>query len=316
MYNSKLNFILLGPICMALLSCATDPKYLVKKPYLFEVSKNQQTAYFFGSIHVGVSIDDLPSGFWVYLDRSDILLTETSPENDLELRKNILDDFNFKMQRQEGALEMKSLLKSDEYAKIKARLMKLQAPTSSEKVDEILTGLSPFGLLMMLHPSLAMQDALGPLNEEDINRIKSGVMLDDQIRSYAVDHKKNLDQLDSYDSLQWVKCLAGKDEDNLKKIRHLISHETTEDKTISFASEIQNYRNGQIGTDEYKLLPDCMLVERNVLWMKKIREALEYHQTPFFVVGVLHLVADQGSLLELLKAEGFFVRRIDSLDAD
>lgn len=53
-----------------------------------------------------------------------------------------------------------------------------------------------------------------------------------------------------------------------------------------------------------------MLTQRNMCWMEKMKKVAASGRTALYVVGVEHLVSSPGTLPELLRTEGFSVKRV------
>lgn len=81
------HLLLISLFVFSTLSCWTNQK--IANPFLWKATKGSQTIYLFGTIHRGVSINDLPSQFFTYLDSSKIFILESL--GDVKKHNNSLD---------------------------------------------------------------------------------------------------------------------------------------------------------------------------------------------------------------------------------
>ena len=262
-------------------------------------------------MHYGVEKGDMPKDFWNYIDISDIVLTEIDTRID-EQKEEYAQTFPY-VHRSKEDKSVKSVLTDEEYRVLLQKLQQLR-PTETPKTIEAAADLfSLFGLKNVLS-NATEPSMVGELEFGDWVRVRTKFMLDRQIREYAIEKKKFVDQLDERKSKEFTKCMVGTDEENLKDIRLFLKNKVIVHDYAEFENSFHDYREGLPRGERYTQLPECLLEGRNKMWMDKIRAVINNYQTPFFVVGALHLVADKGSLLEMLKAQNYQVRRIEDLD--
>ena len=291
--------------------CATETKYLVKKPFLYEAVKGNRKAYFFGSMHYGIEMGDMPKGFWTYVDNSDIVVTEIDTRVDEQKQEYALTTPYIK--RSENGKRIKDAITPDEYKTLVEKLKEIRSKETIVDIENALDTFSLFGVRNILSNTSELAH-VGSLEYGDWVRVRTKFMLDRQIRDYAVDAKKYVDHLDDRLSIEWTKCLVGTDDDNIKDIRLLLKNKILVQDFAEFENAFRDYRDGLARGERYLQLPVCLLEGRNKKWMEKISATINNYKSPFFVIGALHLTADKGSLIEMLKAQNYTVRRVEELD--
>lgn len=98
-------------------SCSTFSNHKVEKLYLFKAEKDSKTIYLFGTIHFGITANDLPPSFWPYFNSADSYAFEkvaNTPADTLNTRNWILSKLN----KPAGAPEIRTLLNESEYKKL------------------------------------------------------------------------------------------------------------------------------------------------------------------------------------------------------
>ncbi len=112
--------ILVSLLCLALVACASDSKYRVKRPFLYQVEKDHKVGYLFGTMHFGVTSEDLPDSFWPYFDRADVFISESGRESQEQFDKALTD----RMYRAATEPLLEKKLKPEVFAKLKTFLQK------------------------------------------------------------------------------------------------------------------------------------------------------------------------------------------------
>lgn len=292
-----------------LVGCATDQRYLVKKPFLYEISKDNKKAYLFGTMHIGVLSDDLPEKFWPYFDSSDIVVLES----------DAIDTKKF-----EGELVKRGLRRGDE-----PKASEVLTPDEFQKLSQLtaraLSGLKIDDVSLWALNSIVMQENSGEyiLTHGESMRYTGKFILDAQLEKKATNSKKTQMTLDNVESDFLMNCVLGEPADQLKDLRDTLAGKNQKDLLQFYENIAATYRNG----DEKKILSSikenerlserlmgCVLQGRHELWMSKLMTALEHYERPFIAVGAAHVIDYPGSVSQRLQGLGYKVRRMSELD--
>lgn len=101
--------------------------------------------------------------------------------------------------------------------------------------------------------------------------------------------------------------------ENLKSLKYILNRPTDDDPAIP----VENYKKGYIQQNTTKssygiLNEPCYLEGRNKLWLSKILKESEKAAKIFVVVGAAHISDNKTGLVELLKLEGFSIKKIEN----
>lgn len=307
----KLKFlflVLVGSVFM--MGCATslntDPKYVVKNPYLFEIRKdNQLRGYLFGTVHSGVDMGDLPNSFWPIFDKHDVLVTEI----DTEKKRDSSEDWKLMMKGPKD-VSVNFKLKPEVFEKVKKLLVKEMGPA---RTDFVLKNANLYGIYQLVTEiQLKNQTILGSHGE--IVRMNSKFMLDKGLQSRAKSQGKIMSYLDA-DILQIIfKCIAENESKLEASIEKRVSSQTSAQEEFDlFKRILANYREG--GETFRKFLESdisdelendqCLLSPRNEKWAASFDQLFEAYSLPFIAVGAAHLEIGPRSLRKILSEKGF-----------
>ncbi|HPI41330.1 MAG TPA: TraB/GumN family protein [Pseudobdellovibrionaceae bacterium] len=294
-------------ICFALFfsACATDPKYFVSKPFLYEVTKDTQKAYLFGTIHLGVATDDFPNEFWKYFDESEQLLPESDnlSESDLkEIDKLII----LKLKKDVNAPKVTELMNAENAENVKNFIYKIYP----ENGLDIINTLSPFGVYsVIVEHFFSINDYI--ISRGEAIRMSQRFMMDFDLIKKARRSKKSIIPLDEPSQESIINCILN---DDKYYIEQIIKFSLGQDVLVNLQENfklIYAYRAGNEGffKTEFSNMTNkqCLIDERNKLWMPKIKTQMEKSGIPFIAVGVGHVLNSEGSLIHLFEKEGYRV---------
>lgn len=300
----KIFKIFLGFLFVFISSCASD-KYLVRKPYLYEVTKENKKAYLFGTIHSGVIIEDLPEKFWPYFNSADIFVSEANLSSDITTKlPHLMAAKCFSTKTFDQA---RTYLQTADYDRIKKILLNANRISLSEG---LISELTPYGVVVMLE--FAGNEPTEVARGEYV-RAQTKFILDDQLMKKS--KAKVFDTLDkNLDKL--VDCMAGTKEENLAIINKYLNIASKKNGIVLMQEMVSNYRTGNSSEIINTMSdgPKCLLEDRNEEWMFKIESVLENYERPFIAVGVGHILSPKKSLVELLNTQGYKVRRMSEID--
>ncbi len=314
MYQT-LRFLLL--LVMAFVTgCATRPagddSHKKLNPALFEIKRgNQHKGYIFGTIHVGVKIEELPESFWTIFDSADHVVTEFnfSAKNVSALRKELADT---KSKPMPGAVSTFSL-------PMQKKLNEFYKNYSGEKGPALLAKQS----LAEIHQAVLFFKLL-----EDGDKIPTELavsfnhkqMMDSSLQKRAVANGKVLTYLDQKLTTLIGACMTENEEKKRDQISNLIEGRVQIiDYLNDLKSMIDAYRAGitdfQPVFGNAKTMSDesnrCLIDARNQLWLSPITQSLEAYQSTFIAVGAAHLATGGFSLFRLLQEKGYQVSRMN-----
>jgi uncharacterized protein YbaP (TraB family) len=300
------------------LGCAQN-EYLVRKPYLYEITRNDNSkkSYLFGSVHMGVIPEDLPRTIWPYLDRADIVTTEINSDSSEEYYQG-RQEFYW---RKDSEPSIKEFLTDEEFKLISHWVEhKNGLNLKGEQLQNFLNKVSLFGLNYFLQTNIKIKAKIKIGESIRINKV---ISLDQQMLNKAIDKGKITDSLDVIGTKEFLKCDVGTHSAHLKDIRKYLHTRVEIDVLEKQRALLKAYRSGDSNSilaeiqnpdafDEFE--NTCLLDNRNKNWMFKIESILENYESPFFIVGLAHIISGPFSLTELLSKKGYKLRRMSELD--
>lgn len=257
-------------------------------PFLWEVESDVGTSYLFGTIHVGVGIDDLDPAVHGALARADGAVFEADV-------------------RTINPLEVFRLAQYPEGASLADDL----SPEELERVVAAASGLLPREALVRMRPwfvmTLLLNEFVGGSMPVDLQLLQAA-----EAQGDAVGFLESWrDQLDAFARIPQDYAIAS-------VIEMAESPERTREELDAL---IQAYRDADAAAlealvlapeerEQYPAFFDALMTERNEAWV----EPLEAHfgaRSTFVGVGVGHLLGE-GSVIELLEARGWTITRVEA----
>lgn len=302
-------------------------------PFFWAVQKEEQTLHILGTVHIGVSLEDLQCSDVIYesLQQSDLLWTETNVQKHRtemkETVKQLLEDHSgqsFHSLSEETQMFFKTKTEPEHF--------------------KTLQQMSYFGLIVQLN-FLCISDNREFLREQlslHARKIDSRKKLDIQIQKTAQDSvlQDYLDESSYFqDLIRSTATRSSKEKVDriVKNYDELCSPEklaqSIEWKFNHLAEAIQDYESGEdidpltisekdlrrqgVPEDIIKNYLDYfkhnILRRRNEIWMNKLSFSHEQegHTRVFIAAGLAHF---QGpfNMLDMLQEENFSIKRLDS----
>lgn len=267
-------------LALVLLALPASAAKLTGDPVLWKVSApGKAPTYLFGTIHVGITVDDLDPAARAAFAESPKLVTETyDAATPPPVESLLMDD----------GRTLPGLLSKKGWATLEKEL--------SAKV--------PKEMLAKLKPGVAYA-----LLEQKFDKFDSAPKLDRQLLALAKEKGKTVDyletpqqQADFLDRAVTPKCLDA----FASRTKRFLA------KNARFAA---SYRRGEPDEGDSKDA-DCeeiskvLNLDRTAAWTPRVEDLIRHGGT-FLAVGCLHLVGPEG-LVERLKAKGWIVERVKS----
>jgi uncharacterized protein YbaP (TraB family) len=288
-----------------LLSCfmATACGSLIKKPFLYEIEKDNRKSYVLGSLHVGFSPEDFPSFVLKKYEASNALVLEYLPEwmsfdQDEYVRK--LGEVIADNKRKDSKISSK--LPQATYEKVR------QVFETKKYIPEFYDYLS----LETVYSS--MQVAVKPNNFYFVtnNFYSYGIRFKKMDLEFGQLAKKNNKPIFALDNQEILRPICS-DKFYAEAIEGLFRSKA---KYVNFDETLDAYAAGNGAQLQYALgrvteaSQQCLLDERNEHWVKTLKNLELFNSPLFIVVGALHVVGEN-NILDQLKKEGYAVRRIE-----
>lgn len=267
---------------------------VITKPFLYRVSKDGKSAYFLGSVHVGVDPKRLPPVVWDAAKAAKTFAMETDATDQMKAATTMA----MAMMRTDGTT-LDAELGPEYWKKLEDALAKMPAGATA-----MLKGMKPAmpaAMIQMIDmpetPGIDMvflQDAqasgkklvfLEPLESQA--KILADVF-DARMLKWELDH---LDVIKAQTDELLAAYVAGDD-----KVAGLDE-----------ASEEQMLEAGYT-KEEIDRQMEVLLYERNAAWIPTL-EQLVTEGDAFVVVGAAHLIGDR-SVLDLLGKQGYTIERV------
>lgn len=270
---------------------------LFAKSSVWKVQKDNETIYIGGTIHLLRQSDyPLPKEYDVAYTKSNSIYFEVNMHN---ISDEVIQQKFVSAMRLTNNKKLSQTLSETTYKKLEmyATLYGLN-----------LQGFENFKAVMVLY-------TLTFAEFEKMGLLSKGV--DDYFEKKTVRDEKKIGALETLDEqVNYLATLADGNEDNFV-IQSLIDLEKTQ---YYYKQMIQAWRNGDTETldellvkdiqKDYPKLYETIIVQRNHNWMPKIKAMFNNDKTEFVLVGLGHLIGEDG-VLELLKKDGFTVEQID-----
>lgn len=273
-------------------SCVTPKGQKDRQGLIWEARRGEQLITLVGTMHVGVSPDEIPKGLWTRLDQADTVVTEVD-----------LAGMN-------GALIRRYLVLPD-----KETLEPLMGPADWKKfrstvqeafpqiVDGQLQRMTPLAAcsnLMLAEAQLAQKNMK---DSDKAGSIRDQVSMDQFIIEKAKEQQKILK---TFETLDEQFAFLGK-VFTLEQLREMLAESAENRKYYEQLSA--SFKEGDSETIDSMVsmmpenLREILLDQRNENWGKKFNQILS-KKISFVAVGAAHLGGKKG-LLALLEKQGF-----------
>ncbi len=301
----KICFLLL-----LLIGCA-ETKYRVKKPFLYEVSKGRMQGHLLGTIHLGVTSKDLPPEFWPYFNESDAYVAEIDTTKGNEGLFGLVQERMLRSPYEKPLVEQ---LDKDTFNRLK-NIVVADKVTWKVSSDQVLDRLSLYGAYLYAHQGVEQQYNLddGRRTFGNVSRLRSS--MDFELGALAREQGKSILTLDELSSEAFVSCMMeemyGSKELVLQNLKELLNGKTLPLNLDRLFEMIEAYRLGEVAYFEnVKGASQCLLQDRNEMWVGKIMAHMGTYKRPFIAVGLFHLEHSSETVIDMLRENGYQVKRI------
>lgn len=304
------NIVTVFALSFLVAGCATDQTYKIEKPHLYSISKGSSKGYLFGTMHVAVATDDLPEYFWSYFDSAQVYLYEYISSDKTE------GDRTQKMPQYTKTFNLENYFSAEEISKLKDEMkfymIRYKIDFSEMYLEEI---------LHYFQDKAEEQLAASPQVEVprgEYIRIQKGFLLDLNLMDKTNSKKSIQYSLDEDDVMSKILQCYYSDKKALAQKIKIYLNNTVPNTRQNLIAKVRRIRQiYSAGTESIfddiepanRGFDKCLLDDRNIKWMPKIRKNLDQNKVIFIAVGARHLYGENG-LISLLKADGFSVERV------
>lgn len=277
-------------------SCVTPARQAARQGLVWEATRGQQVVTLVGTMHIGISPDEIPKGLWTRLDAADTVVTEVDlagMNGTLIRRYLILPDKE----------SLPTLLGPKDWQKFKD-LVQEAFPQTAESQLQRMTPLAACSHLMLAEAQLAQKANIDP--KEARKNVRDEVSMDQYIIEKSREQKKTLKTFESleeqFNSLHKVFTL--------EQLREMLA-ESEENRQV-YTQLTKSFKDGDSETIDSMVammpadLRESLLDQRNENWGRRMPEILGARNT-FIAVGAAHLGGRKG-LLNILEKQGFQLR--------
>lgn len=266
----------------------------MEKPFYYEAKSAEQRFFVLGTMHQGVSASELPDFVLKDFDDASLIAVEADPT-----------DATAKIFVEAPAASYKGLKASLDPKEWE----KLRAGVSKNISDAALDNASPYEAFIFLQGSTQAETRV---TRREQSMLDSSIDL--ELFKLAQKAKNVVTYLDKTDSID-LAC-------QMKLLRSTLQDLELENDSAAtnFVDELKAMRLSYLKGDEAQIareiadskVPDCLLKDRNDKWVKILKsmgQKANHESIAFVAVGTGHLVGPD-NMLEILKKEGFEIRRI------
>lgn len=290
----KLVVIVLAfTLLIQMVSCVKKAK-LDTSPLFWKVESETTTVYFLGSIHVGVS-DMYPF--------DSVIMEAYKKSKCLVLEPDVTSE-PVKAQYGEGALEE---ILGEDLLQRTILAIKSEMP---EITDEELINASYADIVGWLTMSAYTDMGLSSQYSVDSYFLKKAIK-DKKILSGVESYAQIAEDVEKYPVEYMVNSIEVllNTETYSKNTEQVFSQWCTGDKQAIETSQITVLRESQNESELNKFLYEYAILERNGRMLQKAEECLEGKERVFFVVGLAHLLGEEGIISQLEK-KGYVVEQL------
>ena len=262
---------------------------------VWEISKNGNTLYLGGSVHILREEDfPLPGEFDFAFENSSILVLETDLEkmNDPQILQYLVSQMLIP-----GGGGLQSILNSETFLLLKEKCEEFNIPIES---------------VSMLKPSMVVT-LLTVLELQKFGFVQQGV--DIHYLEKAKEENKSFDFLESVETQINILVSMGEGYEDDYVRYSLMDLESTSGNVITIVSE---WRGGESAYTElsimemkesWPVLYKALMTDRNNAWMQKFDEFIATSEVEFVIAGLAHMYGPDG-LLNLLENSGYTVKQL------
>jgi uncharacterized protein YbaP (TraB family) len=287
---------------LLLVGCA-EARYRVKRPFFYEISKGRFEAHILGTLHNGVSMEDLPEEVLHRFREADAFVLEADPK---KINQSALDSVYYRGPKGKA---LKELLDAATYKKLEQFVAQILDPASQKSVLEQFT---PLGAYFLVAKKKDAEVIVGKEHATFGNARRLAASMDREFLREAEKLEKPVLTLDEINS-EFMECmmsqLYGPQETHIEMLQEVLKPKPVINLNGFFAL-VENYRAGHIPVSAKATFASCLLEDRNEMWAGKIMSYMSTYKKPFIAVGVLHLEHAETSVFNYLREMGYKVRRL------
>ncbi|HET9240182.1 MAG TPA: TraB/GumN family protein [Oligoflexus sp.] len=277
-------------------SCVTPTRESGRQGLIWEATRGTQLVTLVGTMHIGVSPNEIPKGLWTRLEAADTVVTEvdlTGMNGTIIRRYLVLPE----------KTDLKTQLGPQDWAKFKG-IVQEAFPQMMEAQLLRMTPLAACSNLMLAEAQLAQKASEDPA--ERGRNVRGEVSMDQYIVEKAREQKKNLKTFESLEEqFNYLDKVF-----TLEQLREMLAE--SEENRQYYTQLAKSFKDGDSETIDgmVAMMPDhlreALLDQRNDNWGRKMPAILSSGNT-FIAVGAAHLGGKNG-LLNILEAQGFTLR--------
>jgi uncharacterized protein YbaP (TraB family) len=265
---------------------------------IWEAQKADQIITLVGTMHVGVSPDEIPKALWARLDQADTVVTEV----DLAGMNSALIKRYLLLPEQQNLEQLLGAADWQRYRQIIGEAF----PSNSQAQLQKMTALSACSKLMMAEALLAQKSSKA--NQDQASDGGDQISIDQYIAEQAKEQQKTFHTFESlaeqFTLLEQVFTI--------EQLREML--EDSAENRSYYQKLSSSFKQGDLATIDAMVatMPviqrEVLLDQRNQNWGKKLDQLLSKQKT-FIAIGAAHLGGPQG-LLNILEAKGFRLKAL------
>ncbi len=277
-------------------SCVTPSQEASRQGLVWEATRGQQVITLVGTMHIGISPNEIPKGLWTRLDAADTVVTEVDlagMNGTLVRRYLVLPEKD----------NLQNLMGPADWTKFKG-LIQQAFPHIPESQLQRMTPLAACSNLMLAEAQLAQKASAA--QGEAVKNVRDEVSMDQYIIEKSREKKK---ALKTFETLEEQFDFLGK-VFTLEQLREMLAE--SEENRQYYMQLTKSFKDGDSETIDSMVammpadLRESLLDQRNENWGRKMPAVLGTKNT-FIAVGAAHLGGKKG-LLNILEKQGFQLR--------
>ena len=279
------NLFLYFSLLFLLASCGELFTFSIHKPYFWKAEKEGKTSYLLGTMHYGISLEELPCSDTILkeLKESDLVLTELGDTRDKKRQKERVEAL---------------------YLSYNSTDFKQLSPESQRFLTQkgIKNHLSFLAISLLLDQA-CVEDAVG--------RESASVSMDEQVETIAQSQNIPLQALDTTELRKPMKNLFTKE-----SVENQIANYYLCPKAIQYS--IGLYKRGYLEPDSHLIdttneFDRWALKHRNESWFAQFKSVHDDYDRIFVAAGKLHFTG-AFNLIGMLQQEGFHTERVSCVE--
>ena len=287
------KFLYLFPVIILIVVSCTQNE--TTGPYFWKVEKDGKTAYFLGTLHKGVALEELQCSQKIntHLKSSDYLFTEA------DINSQEQEDLN-----EANKEKLRNILLSENNQDFQSLSDDSKIFFSSRGVSE---GFSYLGYIYIIN-TLCTEQAIGSGSISIDLQVKAIAQLN-SIPTEYLDEGMNTEAVS--DSLLNIHTYTNNEEVSNNLVNNKVLN--FEDCILSYTNFLNQYKAGNMSVNSFSddSIDTVLLKDRNEKWFVKFKNAHAQYNQIFLASGTAHFIGNF-NLLDMLKADGFSISRMNT----